>query len=506
MKARILGLVRILQILFLAPTLLFAKFTDINHDGLFVTPGKKTTQEAPSDSALAGARVVGAALQTQSSVSLSKPRDLSDLDACWWGENAQQKSFAATIESVVTRLSTQPDNAFPEGYSYTKTDVLEIPTTAPATATLIDFKLCENLTAEDLKHLLGSNAKNVDANTLLRINQFSARMNAAKGSDAKAAIWSEFMGCLSEQETFRGNVSETADTYSGVPAPPGVKVGHDSDGGIKAGAYQFTVNRKGSNLFECYHSWNKQVPDSTTCQRNYLQSNIKDEITTTGQVFNIYCGTHKVLESLFTQIHTQSAKRTALKNLDSAGNLLEPSKRCASPFSANSYQHFGPLKSSTSNNLDQVMACLEPEIKEIPPTTPAPIAPENPVLAKAESEKAPTAAENPALKAHNETLKIKEKNSKELAEIAVMGFGCKNYQSKLSTMLAAEGPLNDYVKVMADVNAAITKRCGRDKGCQNRMSGYIEPLIAEATGQSENNNSVERAHNEAQRIGYRCRI
>lgn len=483
--------------------LLVAKFTDRSHDD-FLYPLGKPTKEATSDPDIEGGSALGASLQQQSKLSLSNPRELATLDACWWGEKAQQKSFAATIDSVVTRLSTKPDNAFPEGYSYTKTDVMGIPTTAPATATLSDFKLCENQTAEDLKHLLGSNSKNVDANTLVRINQFSARMNAAQGSTAKAVIWSEFMGCLSEQETFRGYVSEEADTYSGVPSPPGVKVGHDSDDGIKAGVYQFTVNRSGSNLFECYHSWNKQMQEDDKCQRDYFKSNIKNEITTTGQVFNIYCGTHKVLESLFTQIHTETPKRTSLKNQDASGKLLPASDRCATPFSANSYQHFGPLRSSTSNNLDQVLACLEPNIEDAPPATPS--APETPVLAKTTPEKTETPTKTPSAPTKSEADKAKEKNSKDLVDIAVMGFGCKNYQSKLDALLNSGSPLNDYVKVMAEVNASISKRCGKDKSCEKRMSGYIEPLIAEATGQGEPNNSVARAHSEAQRIGYRCRI
>jgi len=494
--------VRILQIGFLAPTLLLAKFTEINHDKLLYPKGKTPTTEAPASSTEAGGKVLGASLQTQSKDSLSKPRELAALDACWWGEGAQQKSFAATIDSVVARLSTKPDNAFPEGYSYTKTDMMGIPTTAPATATLSDFKLCENQTQEDLKHILGSHAKNVDANSLLRMNQFSARMNAAKGSTAKAAIWSQFMGCLSEQETFRGHVHEEADTYAGVPAPPGVQVGHDSDGGIKAGIYQFTVNRSGSNLFECYHSWNQQMEDST-CQRDYFKSNIKNEITTTGQAFNIYCGTHKVLESLFTQAHTETPKRSSRQNQDANGKLVPASDRCVSPFSANSYQHFGPLRSSTSNNLDQVLACLEPNIDDAGPATPVP---ESPVLAAKPAEKAAPPTQSTPPESNSAVAQQKEKNSKELAQIAVMGFGCKNYQSKIDALLSAGGPLNDYVKIMAEVNASIAKRCGKDKSCGNRMSGFIEPLIAEATGQGEPNNSTARAHDAAQQNGYRCRI
>ncbi|MEZ4815927.1 MAG: hypothetical protein R3A80_12120 [Bdellovibrionota bacterium] len=483
--------------LFLYPGSLFATFTspvlppDIYDRSLIHT---EPSIEAPLERPLPGGEALKAKLQPQSTKSLSQPRPLTATDSCWYGESQHPRSFAETIDSVASDLTTQGTQAFPEGESYAK-EVYGIPFDAPTHATLSDFRLCENQSAEDLKKILGKRANNVNPETLQRINQFAAQMNAIEDSKRKAGLWAQFLACLGEQETFRAKVHEDTDTYHGIPAPPGVHVGTDSDGGIKAGVFQFGVTRRGSNLFECFNSWNSKFPGANQghCRKDFFKSKMSDVVTSTGQVQNIYCGGHKIVEALFTEKYTQDPARTPAQNVDENGKLLPPDQRCTTPFSGTTYQHFGPLRASTSNNLDQVLACLVPVIDETKDSTAEPS-----FTQTTKAQETPKKPESPD--------PVKAKNSQSLVQLAVLGFGCDNYESRLNELKSSNEKYMDQDEILNQLNAAITERCGSDKSCIKRMSSMLEPMIAEFTSQSTTSSgSIAKAHEEAQRVGYKCR-
>lgn len=445
---------------------------------------------------------------------ISTPRNvqINALDNCWWKDQGGEKSFAQTTQSVVQYMANTPTRPYPEGDDYAL-EVYGVPQDTPNTISFSSVRLCEENNEEGLIHLLGNSARKVDTSTelhkittLQRMNYFAKTFNRASENE-KEDLWSQFMACLFEQESLSGPSNRKT----------GIHVGGDSDGYTKVGLGQFGKIRSKSNIKQCYDGWNKRFAETPQCQRDFFKSNIGQDIASPGQAFNAFCSTHKFLESFYVQQYTNNPEYTHQANLTTTTDVdgdqvqvpISPEQRCVSPFSR-SYMHFGPMRATTSENLDNIYACLVPDeiIKNASPIETK--------LAEQENNPAPQnqSAENSDKKEvvkpfdpytpeqHQEM----NKNVDDLVQLAVLGFGCDDYQERMQKLIDQNKLLPDYVGVQIKMTDAINDRCGRDQGCLKRMSTYIEPIIASITGQAEpGTNALAYAHEEARERAYRCR-
>jgi len=158
--------------------------------------------------------------------------------------------------------------------------------------------------------------------------------------------------------------------------PPGVKFYYDkyqsnADSKRNMGLYQFSADPKG-NVVPCIKSWNEKfgakqasckLPISKVKKAN---SDLFKILAASDQVFNAYCGAHKLVQSYGIQVNagvmdpSKSRRRTHSENLGKDKKLKKGKDRCVSVFALyqNIYGHFGTLGFTTSDNTINVVKSL----------------------------------------------------------------------------------------------------------------------------------------------------
>lgn len=148
----------------------------------------------------------------------------------------------------------------------------------------------------------------------------------------------------------------------------GVKFYYDSnqskpDSKRNIGLYQFSADPKG-NISPCIKAWNDSYgKKSNDCKiSNSSKKSTFQLLGASDQVFNAFCGVHKLVQSFGIQVNSSkfdvgSRRRTHSSNLDQNKKLKKPSQRCVSLFtdSRNTYNHYGTLGFTTSNNTKNVI-------------------------------------------------------------------------------------------------------------------------------------------------------
>ncbi|HVJ64325.1 MAG TPA: hypothetical protein VM901_03630 [Bdellovibrionota bacterium] len=177
----------------------------------------------------------------------------------------------------------------------------------------------------------------------------SKRLSAAKGDAARAPIVAAFVQSQLRriQADRASGLSESgilSQYFSDIPI----------DNWMAMGMYQFKFSEfdtdKGDvlsgNVGPCVAQWNDQF--GSACPVQNTISGLAEALSSSGQAFNIFCGTQKILQSYNVQIHTTDPTKTSPQNLGPDGKLLPPEKRCVHPFwfGSKTYNHFGPLANS----------------------------------------------------------------------------------------------------------------------------------------------------------------
>ena len=160
--------------------------------------------------------------------------------------------------------------------------------------------------------------------------------------------------------------------------PPGVKFYYDNaqskeDSKRNVGLYQFPMS---GNISSCIKAWNAKLGDSAKCKiTDTSKKNMFLILTASDQVFNSFCGTNKIVQSIGVQVNTDKyelysgkARRTHKDNVisegENKGKLKAPKDRCISLFShtSNTYNHYGTLGFTTSNNTIDLVNELAEEL------------------------------------------------------------------------------------------------------------------------------------------------
>ncbi len=220
-------------------------------------------------------------------------------------------------------------------------------------------------------------AKMPSSKTIQNLSNFVSRYNSLRdralqgNPEARAdlkQLWVRFMGCLSyieslgDPDTSRSESISRRYAPSGYERPQGVNFYIDPNQSeaskLNIGLFQFAPGSNG-NIQSCIRRWNKK---NTSCKISEKASS-SEMIRILGsakQVFNSFCGTSKILDTLYVQANSKNSYRTDNSNIRNNNSLKSPSDRCVSLNFRNgrSYNHFGPLHNSTGTNLGSLMSCV----------------------------------------------------------------------------------------------------------------------------------------------------